>query len=232
MVNTIIYARNLEDMLEMTTPLMLNILRVSIKFVGQEYFLDIRMAIPDRLRLKIKLSSQQLIEDLERLEHLDWIQHFVTQNYNGDWDILPLRGPKEAVHPVMMAYSDPTCLEFEDTPFLKECPYISKVLDNFPFELHAVRLMSLSPGSRIKEHRDHDLSLEDGAIRLHIPIRTSADVDFKLNGESVNMLEGECWYLRLSDPHSVFNGSQIQRVHLVIDAPVTSSVSKFFSEYQ
>jgi hypothetical protein len=190
------------------------------------------MVIPDRLRLKINLSSQQLVEDLERLEQLEWIRHFVTQNYDGDWDILPLRGPKGAEHPVMMAYSDPTCVEFEDTPFLKECPYFRKVLDTFPFELHAVRLMSLSPGSRIKEHRDHDLSLEDGAIRLHIPIRTSIDVDFILNGVRVTMLEGECWYLRLSDPHSVYNGSQVHRVHMVIDAPSSTSVSKFFSEYK
>ncbi|NIP98851.1 MAG: aspartyl/asparaginyl beta-hydroxylase domain-containing protein, partial [Akkermansiaceae bacterium] len=163
-------------------------------------------------------------EDLERLEEVDWIGHFVTQNYEGDWDILPLRGPKGAEHPVMMAYSDPTCHRFEDTPFLRECGYFREVLGSFPFEFHAVRLMALSPGSRIKEHRDHDLGVEDGAIRLHIPIRTSEKVEFLLNGSRVHMREGECWYLRLSDPHSVYNGSEVRRVHLVADAPVTPAV--------
>ena len=85
----------------------------------------------------------------------------------------------------------------------------------------------MSPGSRIKEHRDHDLSVEDGAVRLHVPIRTSPEVDFILNGERVHMSEGECWYLRLSDPHAVYNGSGICRVHMVIDAPVTDSVREF-----
>ena len=32
------------------------------------------------------------------------------------------------------------------------------------------------------------------------------------------MGEGECWYLRLSDPHEVRNGGDTDRVHLVVDA--------------
>lgn len=185
------------------------------------------MTLPDRLRLQTVFSQTRLLADLERLEESDWIRHFVTQNYEGDWEVLPLRGPKGAEHPVMMIYSDPTCDSFEDTPFLKSCPYFQEVLDTFPFELQSVRLMALSPGSRIKEHRDHDLSFEDGTIRLHIPIRTSAKVEFRLNGSRVIMAEGECWYLRLSDPHSVYNGSPIRRVHMVIDAPVGPSVLEY-----
>lgn len=189
------------------------------------------MILPDRLRLDTRFSPAELLADLERIDGSDWIDHFVTQNYEGDWDVLPLRGPRGASHPVMMAYSDPTCEHFEDTPFLKDCSYFAKILDAFPFDLHAVRLMALSPESRIKEHRDHDLSHEDGAIRLHIPIRTSEDVEFYLNGSRVQMMEGECWYLRLSDPHSVYNGSDIRRVHLVIDAPVTPAVSRYLCEH-
>ena len=190
--------------------------------------LCLKMTLPDRLKFDITFSKRRLLSDLERLEKSEWIGHFVTQNYEGDWDVLPLRGPKGAEHPVMMAYSDPSCAEFEDTPYLKECPYFQEVLDSFPFELHAVRLMALSPGSRIKEHRDHDLSLEDGAVRLHIPIRTSDAVEFVLNGSRVQMAEGDCWYLRLSDPHSVYNGSGIRRVHMVVDAPVGPGVAGFF----
>jgi hypothetical protein len=68
----------------------------------------------------------------------------------------------------------------------------------------------------IKEHRDHDLAAEHGAARLHIPIVTNPAVDFVLNGRRVVMAAGECWYLRLSDPHSVDNGGA-DRIHLVID---------------
>jgi hypothetical protein len=184
-------------------------------------------AIPDRLRLSLRFSPSQLRSDLEHLRHSDWIAHFVRQNYEGDWSVLPLRGPRGAVHPIRMAYSDPGCSDFEDTPFLVGCSYLPQVLASFPFELHAVRLMSLSPGSRIKEHRDHDLSLEDGAIRLHIPITTSDSVEFHLNGQRIVMAEGECWYLRLSDPHAVFNGGAEDRVHRVVDAPASEAVHAF-----
>jgi len=188
------------------------------------------MRLPEQLKLKATFSPQKLLNDLEKVENSDWIDHFVTQNYEGNWDLLPLRGPKGAEHPVMMAYSDPTCSSYEDTPFLKDCSYFQTVLNSFPFELYSVRLMALSPGSRIKEHRDHELSLEEGTIRMHVPVRTSTEVEFYLNGSRVHMAEGQCWYLRLSDPHSVYNGSQIRRVHMVIDAPVTSEVSQWIEE--
>jgi hypothetical protein len=73
----------------------------------------------------------------------------------------------------------------------------------------------------IKTHCDHDLDVEHGRVRLHVPIATNPDVDFRLNGERVTLGEGECWYLRLSDPHSVANAGDRDRIHLVIDAIVS-----------
>ena len=46
-------------------------------------------------------------------------------------------------------------------------------------------------------------------------------MDFRLNGEPIVMRDGECWYLRLSDTHSVANRGRTDRVHLVIDALVS-----------
>ena len=80
--------------------------------------------------------------------------------------------------------------------------------------------MRLTPGSRIKEHTDLALSVEEGSARFHIPVVTDTDVEFYLNGSRVVMDAGSVWYLRLSDPHSVYNGSDAERVHLVIDASV------------
>ena len=133
-----------------------------------------------------------------------------------------MRGPAGANHPVMMMYSDPTCDAFADTPFLEQCPYLRKVLAQFSCPLDAVRLMKLTAGSRIKEHCDHDLAVEQGMARIHVPIVTHADVCFRLNGARVDMARGSCWYLRLSDPHEVVNQSSIDRVHLVIDARVNA----------
>lgn len=169
------------------------------------------------MKLNLRFDPQLLQEDLKRLQASDWIGHFVRQNYVGDWDVIALRGPATATHPVMTIYSDPTCTEFADTPVLETVPCFRRVLDSFQCPLLAVRLMRLSPGSRIKKHTDHHLAIEDGVARLHIPVVTNDEVDFQLNGTRVVMKEGETWYLRLSDPHSVENGGQTDRVHLVLD---------------
>ena len=171
-------------------------------------------------RLPFSFDARRMLQDLTRLETEDWIAHFVSQNYQGNWDVLPLRGPAGATHPVMMIYSDPTCTEFADTPFLERSGYLNEVLQSFDCSLLTVRLMRLASGSRILEHRDLDLSLADGVVRLHVPIRTNPSVDFRVNGRRVVMREGECWYLDLSEPHSVVNDGSEDRVHLVLDCEV------------
>ncbi|HEY1473315.1 MAG TPA: aspartyl/asparaginyl beta-hydroxylase domain-containing protein [Pseudolabrys sp.] len=176
--------------------------------------------LPDRLRLPLTFDPVLLARDLQGLAAVGWIDHFVKQNYEGDWSVIPLRGKAGATHPVMMIYSDPTATEFEDTPMLRDCPYFREVLGAFECPLQAVRLMRLSPGSIIKEHTDHDLSAEQGTARIHIPVVTNPGVEFYLNGVRVVLEAGSAWYLRLSDRHSVYNKGDTPRVHLVIDAVV------------
>jgi aspartyl/asparaginyl beta-hydroxylase (cupin superfamily) len=103
---------------------------------------------------------------------------------------------------------------------LESLPNFQSVLQQFQCPLQAVRLMRLAAGSQIHEHRDHDLAAETGMARLHIPVVTNDRVDFRLNGTRVVMQPGECWYLRLSDPHSVDNQGEHDRIHLVLDAEV------------
>src|SRR5262245_63421038 len=105
--------------------------------------------------------------DLNRLEQGAWIDHYVSDNYQGQWTVLPLRGPAGAHHPIKTIYSDPTAKDFVDTPLLAECPYLRSVLDSFNCPLQAVRLMKLAPGSIIKPHSDHDLGAQFGKARLH-----------------------------------------------------------------
>jgi hypothetical protein len=188
-----------------------------------------QMTFPDRLRLPFAFDRNLLAVDLRRLSASSWIRHFVTQNYQGDWSIIALRGPAGARHPIQMVYSDPTATAFEDTPMLAACPYFRRVLDSFACPLQAVRLMRLTPGSVIKEHTDHDLCFEQGSVRIHIPILTNDGVAFELNRRRVILEPGSCWYLRLSDPHSVANRGDADRVHLVIDARVNAWVEAAFA---
>jgi hypothetical protein len=174
----------------------------------------------DRIRLGLTFDPVRLRDDLARLEESLWIDHFVRQNYEGSWSAIPLRAARGAEHPIRMIYCDPTCTEFVDTPFLEASPYLREVLAAFECRLQTVRLMRLTPGSIIREHADPDLSAEQGLARLHIPVTTNPDVEFCVNGRPVMMSEGECWYLRLSDPHRAANRGTTDRVHMVIDARV------------
>jgi hypothetical protein len=176
--------------------------------------------LPDRIRLPLSFDPNLLARDLDTMTASDWVKHFVPQNYEGDWSVVALRAKAGATHPVMMISSDPTATEFVDTPLLQACPYFREVIGAFQCPLRTVRLMRLMPGSVIKEHTDLALSAEEGTARIHIPVVTSPDVEFYLNGSRVVMEAGSAWYLRLSDRHRVHNNGDSARVHMVIDATV------------
>lgn len=176
-----------------------------------------QLALPDRVRLPRHFPAAPLAADIAALERGDWTEHFVKENYEGEWSVLPLRASAAARHPIQMIYSAPDATDYVDTPWRARMPAISAVIDAFRAPVQAVRLMRLAAGSVIREHRDFDLDAADGAARIHVPIVTNPDVDFRLNGERVIMAPGEAWYLRLADPHSVANRGAAARIHLVID---------------
>lgn len=175
-------------------------------------------AYPDRIRLPLAFDAEGLRCDLAAVTGEHWQEHFVRQNYEGDWNAMPLRSPAGETHPIRKIYSDPSATEFVDEPLLDRTPHFRAVLDALRCPLQSVRLMRLAPGSEIKTHADHDLGAEQGKARLHVPITTGPGVEFRLNNRPVAMAPGELWYLRLSDPHGVTNRGDADRVHLVIDA--------------
>jgi hypothetical protein len=58
---------------------------------------------PARIRLCREFDSPAMAAEVEAMVAGDWTKHFVTQNYQGDWSVIPLRGPSGAEHPVMEA---------------------------------------------------------------------------------------------------------------------------------
>lgn len=176
--------------------------------------------LPDRIKLPFFFNPVLLAKDLDLLSAHEWTEHFVAQHFEGSWSVIPLRGPKGETHPIRMSYSDPSQKEYTDTPFLTLTSYFPAVLSALKCPAQSVRLMKLSKNSIIKEHTDFDLSADSSTLRLHIPIITAPEVNFQLNNKRVEMKSGECWYLNLSEPHSVENFSQRDRVHMVIDVSV------------
>jgi hypothetical protein len=169
-------------------------------------------------RLSLSFDPARLQADLDGIVAGEFVPHFNTAYYKGDWSAVPLRSVGGRIDQI---YPDPTKkTEFADTPLLGRCPYIREVLATITCPQQSVRFLRLKAGSIIKEHRDYELGFEDGEVRLHIPVRTNPEVFFKLDGQRVIMGEGECWYNNLSLPHSVENRGTTDRVHLVIDCVV------------
>jgi aspartate beta-hydroxylase len=112
----------------------------------------------------------------------------------------------------------PALIGYQETEMLAIAPYFRHVMDALQCPKRSVRISILNPGGRINPHRDQDLGFDKGAIRVHVPITTSDDVDFVLGGASVGpWLPGEVWYGDFSLEHSLAHRGAEQRVHIVAD---------------
>lgn len=174
--------------------------------------------LPNAVQLPFKFDTVLLQADLASIVAEDYVPHFNTACYRGDWSAVPLRsigGRTDHIYP------DPTAKDaFADTPLMARCTYVRHVLATLQCPQRAVRFLRLKAGSVIKEHRDHELGFEDGEVRLHIPVITNAGVEFVLHQVRVVMNEGECWYLNVNQPHRVANYGSTDRIHLVVDCVV------------
>jgi quercetin dioxygenase-like cupin family protein len=169
------------------------------------------------LRLPIDFSPAGLAADLGQVADADWVPHFNKSYFEGEWSGVSLRSTSGKADQL---YPDPAVSEYRDTELLARTPYFREVLNAFECPLLAVRLLRLEAGSRIREHRDYNLSIEDGEFRVHVPVQTNPDLLFVLGGERVTMPAGTAWYLNVNHPHSVDNAGSCARVHLVLDCAV------------
>lgn len=118
-------------------------------------------------------------------------------------------------------YPDPNARDpYEDTIYLERCPKLRESLPLLRTVVSSVRFLRLGPGARILEHRDYQIGLEYGEVRLHVPLETSPHVEFELDGRRVEMRAGECWYVDVTRQHRVYNGGEATRIHLVVDCAV------------
>ena len=182
------------------------------------------MPVSASVRLPWRFDAASLRADVEALAAEDWVPHFNTAYYEGDWSGAALRSVGGQAGRL---YPDPTAsASFADTPLHARCPGARAALSQLRCPLLAVRFLRLGAGSRIKEHADLNLGFEDGEVRIHVPVTSGPDVEFLLDGRRVEMAEGEAWYLDLNLPHSVVNRGTSPRVHLVVDCVVDEWLSR------
>ncbi|MEL6638098.1 MAG: aspartyl/asparaginyl beta-hydroxylase domain-containing protein [Bacteroidota bacterium] len=172
---------------------------------------------PDRIKLPFTFDVAQLQAEVQQISKNAFVYYKVIQ----------LRAPAFMVDtsipqpPPVGDFADGSWTDWLDTPDLINSPYLSSVIDTFRqhTKVTLVRLLRLAPGAVVKEHTDPTLGLEipKSVIRLTIPIFSADNVEFFLNDTVVPMQVGECWYLRLTDPHRVVNPGPGERVNLTID---------------
>ena len=158
-------------------------------------------------------NPQKLLHDLKICQKIDWVNHFNQQDYTGTWSSFSLRSISGNELDILATPN----AHFQDTITLHKTLYFKEIIDSFECKKEAVRLLSLSPNSFIKEHKDASAGYEDGFFRIHIPIQTNEKVVFRVNGKQLPMQVGECWYANFNLPHFVSNEGENDRIHLVID---------------
>lgn len=171
----------------------------------------------DRIKLPFLFDADKMLTEFKAL-NLEIFEYY---------NVIPLRSPAHMVDatipfpPPATDYADGSWTDWLDTSYLKKSPYLISVIDTFKKNttVTLVRLLRLAPGSIVKEHTDPTLGLEidKSVIRLTIPILNNDKVTFFLNGIPVLMEQGECWYLKLTDPHKITNFGEMERVNLTID---------------
>jgi len=177
------------------------------------------------LRLPLRFDVVRMQRDSDQFAVGEWIHHFNTGAYDQGWSCVPLRsadGQAGHIMPIDGA-------AYAGTPQLARCPCLREVLASFACEIRAARLMALAPGAVIRAHRDGGTSLADGLIRIHIPIHTSPQVLFSIDGETVHFTAGHAWYMDASCLHAVRNDGTAPRIHLVLDCITNAWLETLFA---
>ena len=180
------------------------------------------------LVLPFRFDPARLKADLALVAPEEWSPHYNQQDFGGDWRGAALRSPDGRLDNLNAPFT--AASTFLDTPLMERCAYFREAVSAFLCPLKAVRLLSLAPGSFIREHTDSALVYEDGEMRIHIPVQTSADVEFYVAGERLKLEEGRSYYVNVNLPHRITNRGSAARIHLIIDVEVNGWVHELVRE--
>jgi len=180
------------------------------------------------IRLPLTYDAERLRSDLEATRPFERVPQFGVY-HNGEWTGISLCA--EGGDPFTTRTGIvPTGQPFAYTEVLQRTPYFRELLDELRCPKRSVRLLHLPPGGRIERHSDPPLNFQHGILRLHLPIVTHPDVVFVIGEQRCVWRAGELWWGNFARPHSVYNGSPIERVHMVLDVEITDFVLDLFPE--
>jgi len=160
----------------------------------------------DRIKLPLRYDAQRMLDELSR----DMAKPFMY------YSVVMLAVPGD-----ISTHTGASRTPSKDNGDLSDIPYIKSIIEEFRAHttVTLARLLRLEAGAEVEEHTDPTLGggVRGSVVRLTSPITPTDDVDFVLNGAPVPMQPGECWYMKLNDPHRVLHHGTQERVNLTID---------------
>jgi quercetin dioxygenase-like cupin family protein len=161
---------------------------------------------PDRIQLPISFDAAALQAEVSAMKTRPYVYYYV--------DML-------CIPPDLSQHTGASRAAAIDHGDLSDIPVLKGIIEYFRQHttVTLARLLRLEPGAEVKQHTDPTLGLdiEDSVIRLTIPITDPTGVTFWLNDVPIEMQPGECWYMKLNDPHRILNASDRERVNFTID---------------
>ena len=154
-----------------------------------------------------------------------------SQKHTDQWNAIGLRsvdGIATGKDSVRHYKTKIKTLNYENTSILDQCTYFKEILNMIKEKtgcnIYAVRLLKLGPGGFVDPHCDagfRDLHNKYHLLRFHIPIKTNSKISMQVDKKEYYLESGYIHYLNASQTHAVYNRSDKDRVHLVIDTDIT-----------
>lgn len=166
---------------------------------------------PVARRLALSFDPQRLTDALDRQKEEWWTRH-AGPYHDGGWESISIWAPNGNLFE-QRSYGG----AYAKTVAALVAPYLWDVAEHFDAPMSRVRLMRLRPGARILRHCDPLEEIAFDLVRLHVPIRTHAEVRFLVDDRRIAMQPGEVWHVDVRFPHEVHNAGTQDRVHLVLD---------------
>lgn len=189
-------------------------------------------------------QQNTILGEVAKLEKW-WASHYSSYNKRGTWNAMALRGydaddPQFIIKPAEMSRkwkaenSGRMAAKSAITALAVIAPETMWVVDSIPGEKDRIRFMRLAAdGGELTRHADitdREAGVADGKVaRLHIPLRSGVGCEFQswdARGHHQYFRMHPCglFYLDQRKPHACKNGSDSDRIHLVIDVYSSSAI--------
>lgn len=146
-----------------------------------------------------------------------WDDHTFRQDFPGsahkDTKAIILRGP-EVID--LSALNNLSAVDYPyslpDTQFVVSCARALLPVR----EVGRIFVVSLRAGGHITRHADEGAYARHFS-RMHVSLQSEQGNDFECGGETIHMQPGTVWSFNHHAEHEVWNRSQRERIHIIID---------------